>query len=95
MRGAERQPGVRVAGATELDHLLQAEPPLWVGEDVELGREVRLHGPVVLGDGARIGDRAALRETIVLPGTEVPADAILIGAIAGHAGILDSVRPRG
>jgi hypothetical protein len=35
-----------------------------------------------------------LRDTIVLPGTEVAPGAILIGAIVGHAGILASLRPR-
>ena len=94
MRGEERAPGVRVAGDADLAPLLQADAPLWVGEGVTLGRDVRLHGPVVVGDGARVGDRAQLRETIVLPGTRVPDDAILIGAIAGHAGIMDSLRPR-
>ncbi len=94
MRGQEAGPGIRLAGDVDLSTVTQAEGPLWVGEDVQLGREVRLHGPVVLGDGARVGDRAQLRETIVLPGTEVAGDAILIGAIAGHAGILDSLRPR-
>ena len=51
-------------------------------------------GPVVLGDGARVGERAQLRESIVFPGTEVAEESILIGAIAGHAGILQSLRPR-
>jgi ADP-glucose pyrophosphorylase len=51
-------------------------------------------GPVVLGDGARVGDRAQLRESIVFPGTEVAEESILIGAIAGHAGILEKLRPR-
>ena len=49
-------------------------------------------GPVVLGDGAQVGDRAQLRESIVFPGTVVDVDAILIGAIAGHGGILKSLR---
>jgi len=30
----------------------------------------------------------------VFPGTEVAPNAILIGAIAGHSGILKSLRPR-
>ncbi len=55
---------------------------------------MRLTGPVVIGDGARVGDGAQLRESIVLPGTEIAAGAILIGAIAGHAGILESLPPR-
>ena len=42
----------------------------------------------MLGDGAQIGDGAQLRESIVFPGTEIAAESILIGAIAGHGGIL-------
>jgi mannose-1-phosphate guanylyltransferase len=87
--------GVVVAGDVDLEAAEQIEAPLWIGREVALGRDVRLHGPVVIGDGARVGDRAQLRESIVLPGTEVAEQAILIGAIAGHAGIMASVRPRG
>ena len=54
--------------------------------DVQIGAGVRLMGPVVLGDGARVGDGAQLRESIVFPGTDVAPGAIMIGAIAGHAG---------
>jgi hypothetical protein len=35
-----------------------------------------------------------LRESIVFPGTDVAPGSIMIGAIAGHAGILQSLRPR-
>ena len=54
----------------------------------------RLTGPLVLGDGARVGEGAQLRDSIVLPGTEVAADAILIGAIAGHRGSWRACGPR-
>jgi mannose-1-phosphate guanylyltransferase len=66
----------------------------WIGRDVTVGHGVRMMGPLVLGAGANIGDRAQLRESIVFPGTEIAAEAILIGAIAGHRGILESLRPR-
>jgi hypothetical protein len=33
-----------------------------------------------------------LRDSIVFPGTEVPDEQIVIGAIYGHAGILDRLR---
>ena len=39
-----------------------------------------------IGDGAVIGAGAALKDSIVLPGTEVAAGTILIGAIAGRRG---------
>jgi mannose-1-phosphate guanylyltransferase/mannose-1-phosphate guanylyltransferase/phosphomannomutase len=98
--GEEVSPGVIVAGAEAEDKAplggdTQVEGPVWIGRDVSIGEGVRLMGPVVLGDGARVGDRSQLRDSIVFPGTEVAADSILIGAIAGHGGILQSLRPRG
>lgn len=68
------------------------QDPVWIGRDVQIGSGVKLMGPVVIGDGARIGDGAALRDTIVFPGTEVAAGEILIGAIHGRTGIVDSLR---
>jgi hypothetical protein len=41
-----------------------------------------------------VGARAQLRESIVFPGTELAAESILIGAIAAHGGILESLRRR-
>jgi mannose-1-phosphate guanylyltransferase len=94
LAGREVAPGVRVAGVTALPDSAIVDGPAWIGHDAVIGEGVRLQGPIVIGDGARIGDGAQLRETIVLPGTEVAAGAILIGAIAGHSGILKSLRPR-
>jgi mannose-1-phosphate guanylyltransferase/mannose-1-phosphate guanylyltransferase/phosphomannomutase len=93
--GEEVAPGVTVAGEVPLPADAEVEGPVWVGRDVKIGAGVRLTGPLVLGDGARVGDGAQLRESILFPGTEVAAGAILVGAIAGHAGILGSLRPRG
>jgi mannose-1-phosphate guanylyltransferase len=90
--GDEREEGVKVGSGSELGGT-EVEPPVWIGAGCELGEDVRLAGPVVVGDGSRVGASASLRDTIVFPGTEVPDGAILIGAILGHAGILDSMRP--
>jgi mannose-1-phosphate guanylyltransferase len=92
--GEETAPGVLLAGGGALPGDVEVEGPAWIGRDVQIGSGVRLTGPLVLGDGARVGKRAQLRETIVFPGTEVASESILIGAIAGHTGILDSLRPR-
>ncbi len=94
IEGREAAPGVIVAGESVVPSSAEIEGPVWIGHDVGLGEGVRLTGPVVLGDGARLGDRAQLRNTIVFPGTAVAPGSILIGAIAGHAGILESLRPR-
>jgi mannose-1-phosphate guanylyltransferase/mannose-1-phosphate guanylyltransferase/phosphomannomutase len=95
VEGEEVAPGVVVSGGRPLPEDAEVEGPVWVGRDVKVGAGVRLMGPVVLGDGTTIGDRAQLRETIVFPGTHVAGESILIGAISGHAGILKSLRPQG
>jgi mannose-1-phosphate guanylyltransferase len=69
------------------------EGSAWVGEGCEFGDGVRLMGTVVIGDRCRVGDGAALRDSIVFPGTEVEREEILIGAIHGHVGIVESLRP--
>ncbi len=94
MQGSQVAPGVTAVGTSPLRDDSDVDGTVWIGSDVQIGTGVRLMGPVVLGDGARIGDGAQLRESIVFPGTEVAAHSILIGAIAGHGGILQSLRRR-
>jgi mannose-1-phosphate guanylyltransferase len=65
---------------------------VWIGENCTIGSGVRLMGPVVIGDGSTIGDAAAIRDSIVFPGTTVGDRQIVIGAIHGHAGIVESLR---
>jgi mannose-1-phosphate guanylyltransferase len=95
IEGEELSPGVLVADGKPLGEHVEVEGPVWIGHDVSIGAGARLMGPVVLGDGASVGERAQLRDSIVFPGTEIAADSILIGAIAGHSGILQSLRARG
>jgi mannose-1-phosphate guanylyltransferase/mannose-1-phosphate guanylyltransferase/phosphomannomutase len=55
-----------------------------IGSDVELGSGVRIQGPAIVGDGCRIGDGAWVRDSILLAGTELAPEGMLIGAIAGQ-----------
>jgi mannose-1-phosphate guanylyltransferase len=57
-----------------------------VGDGVRVGEGVRFDGDVVVGDGARIGSGAMVKESVLLPGTEVPEGALVVGGIAGHKG---------
>ena len=57
--------------------------PVLLGPGCEIGDDVRIDGPAVIGDGARIGAGSRLRDVIVLPGAEVPAKSVVIGAILG------------
>lgn len=93
IRGEEKSPGVILAGDSAIPEDASVDGQIWIGEDVRIGREVRLTGPLVIGDGVQINDRAQLRESIVFPGSDISAGSILIGAIAGHTGILESLRP--
>ncbi len=100
MEGEEVSPGVIVAeDRSNIGQPLRTDTDIdgiaWIGRGVQIGAGVRLMGPLVLGDGAKIGDRAQLRGSIVFPGTEIAAESILIGAIAGHSGILQRLRRRG
>ena len=94
VEGHEVSPGVTVAGDSVVPGSVEVDGSVWIGQDVQIGENVRLTGPIVLGDGVRVGDGAQLRDSIVLPGTTVAPEAILIGAIAGHSGILESLRAR-
>ena len=83
-----------VADGCALPEGIAVEGPVWIGRDVSIGAQARLTGPLVLGDGSHVGEHAQLRSSIVFPGTEIAREAILIGAIAGHKGILTSIRRR-
>jgi mannose-1-phosphate guanylyltransferase len=58
------------------------DPPVYVGEDCEIGAGARLTGPVVLGDRCKVGKGAAIRDSVLWPGTDVAPHEVLIGAVA-------------
>jgi mannose-1-phosphate guanylyltransferase len=85
--------GVTVGEGSSVDGVDVVDPPVWVGQGVEIGDDVRLIGPVAVGDRCRIGAGSALRDTIVFPGTRVAPGTIAIGAIIGRGGIVEAMRP--
>jgi mannose-1-phosphate guanylyltransferase len=91
--GEQLDEGLYVGDGTQLDDVTFVGPPVWIGQDVEIGVGTRLMGPLVIGDGCRIGDTSALRDSIVFPGTNLADGTILIDGIAGHVGITESLRP--
>lgn len=88
----ETRPGVLLGRGASLPDDVEVEGSAWIGEGASVGSGARLMGPVVVGARASVGEGAQLRSTIALPGTQIASGAILIDAIAGHAGILDSLR---
>jgi mannose-1-phosphate guanylyltransferase/mannose-1-phosphate guanylyltransferase/phosphomannomutase len=61
----------------------ELEGPVLLGPGCEIADDVRIDGPAVIGDGARVGAGSRLRDVIVLPGAELPAKSVLIGATLG------------
>src|SRR4051794_5275009 len=82
---------IDVPESADLPEDCEVEGDVWVGRNCRIGSGVRLMGSVVIGDGTTIGQGAALRDSIVFPGTELPDRTIAIGAIHGHAGIVESL----
>ena len=93
--GSEREEGVWVGEGAEVGDLERLDGPVWIGAGARVEDGARLMGPVALGDNSTVGAGASIRDSIVFPGTEVHAGALVIGATLGHAGIVASLRPRG
>ena len=83
-RGGEVVDGFRSGSPAGEEGALKG--PVLLGAGCEIGDDVRIDGPSVIGDGATVGAGARLREVIALPGAEIPAGAVLIGAIVGRRG---------
>jgi mannose-1-phosphate guanylyltransferase len=79
----ERDAGVLVAPSADLSADAIVEPPVYIGADSSIAADVRLTGPVVVGHRCTVGEGAALRDTIVWPGTELEPGAVQIGGVAG------------
>ncbi len=91
--GTEAGEDAVVGEGSSLEGAEVVNGPVWVGADVSIGSGVRLMGPVAIGDGCKVGEGAALRDSIVFPGTELADGEILIGAIHGGSGIVERLRP--
>ena len=79
------------SGAADLGADVELTGSVLIGEGARFGEGVRLDGPLVIGPGAQVGAGARLRESVLLPGAEVPPDGLLAGAIAGSARALAGV----
>jgi len=94
VEGEELETGLVVGSGSRFEGVELVEPPVWIGRDVRVEPNTRLQGPLVIGDDAVVAEGANLKESIVFPATEIAPGTILIGAIAGHLGIAQSLRRR-
>ena len=64
--------------------------PALLGEGATIGAGARIDGPAVIGPGAKVGEGAMVKQSVLLPGGEVPASALVVGSIVGRRGRLAS-----
>ncbi len=60
--------------------------PVLLGPGCEIGDDVRIDGPSVIGNCVRVGAGSRLREVIALPGAVIAPGSVLVGAIVGQRG---------
>ena len=92
-RDGRRLPQRRAATATRAS----STGPVLLGPGCEIGDDVRIDGPSVIGDGAAIGAGSRLREVIAAArAPRSPPRSVLIGAIVGAAAarVADRALPR-
>ncbi len=80
--------GELLESADGLGNGIELEGPVLLGDGASIGDGARLDGPLVIGPGSAIGARARIKESVLLPGTEVPDDGLLAASIAGNGEVL-------
>ena len=72
---------------------VESSGPILLGDGATIEDGARLDGPLVIGPGAKVGSGARLKDSVLLPGAEVPADALLSSSIFGRRGALGLMSP--
>jgi len=86
---AVRADGSVVEGGWKRDDRVSVQPPVWIGEGVEIGAGAQVGPEVVLGPGAQIGAQARLERCVVFGGATVEEGAVLRDAIVHENGVLE------
>jgi NDP-sugar pyrophosphorylase family protein len=58
--------------------------PVLVAEGCRIDPMARLDGPLVIGRESTVGAGARVKESVVLPGADVPEGALVAGAVYGR-----------
>ena len=82
--GKEVRPGVWIDEEARVPPSVRIEPPVLIGMGCELGEDVVLEGPAVIGDGSVLGAGAQVVRGLVLPGSHMPANSVLVEGVIGR-----------
>ena len=88
--GTEVRPGVWVDADARVPESARIEPPVVIGKGCELGEDVVLEGPAIIGDRSVLGAGSHVARGLVLPGSHVPAGSLVVEGVIGQR--LDAAR---
>jgi mannose-1-phosphate guanylyltransferase len=82
--GVEVRPGVWVEDGLTLPESLYIEPPVAIGRRCQIGADVVLEGPAVIGDCSVLETGAHVARALLLPGSHVPAGGLVVDGVVGR-----------
>jgi mannose-1-phosphate guanylyltransferase len=85
--GTEIRPGVWVDDGTRMASSARIEPPVVVGANCEVGEDVVMVGPTVIGDGCLVGAGALLSRALVLSHTRLLPGSLVVDGIVGQRAV--------
>ena len=83
-----RRPLPEPAKAPTIHASASVTGPVSYGDDVSVGANTRIVGPVVLGDGVVIGDSAIVEDSVVLAGARIGAGVTVRSAITAQNAVV-------
>jgi NDP-sugar pyrophosphorylase family protein len=92
--GDEIAHGIRAEDGCSIDVTATVEGPLVIGKNVVVEADAKVRGPAVIGAHSRVGVGSAVSEAVLLPGTVVPDDGVVLGGLVGEASTLASTLER-
>lgn len=95
VNGLYRLPGIRSNGtdpSATIDPSARIDATVWIGARAQIGRDVRITGPSVIGDDVRVEPGAVLDSTIVWEQSTIGEGASLRDSIVGRNFTVDAHR---
>ncbi|MBV8581643.1 MAG: NDP-sugar synthase [Candidatus Eremiobacteraeota bacterium] len=92
LTGAVRVPGARATGVPStatVSPTARLEGPIRIGDGAEVGENVHIVGPSVIGDRVRIGNGASLERAIVWNGSTIGANTTVRDTIVGERYVVE------
>jgi len=88
----EKSQGIWLAEGATLPDEVDCTPPLVIGANCRIAKEVRLGPYVIVGDNCRIGKKTKIEETVLLPNSQVESNENLARTLVFGKSVLPAHR---